>query len=569
MKRSRKLAAVVDAAPLEWPTIDESFLVRTEQLKQAWELYDDIDSRVYSLLLFLDEIHADGDAPDEDDWGHEYWGQARRYLRDAGLTDYMKWPDWCFPEIERVEPHARERKGGVVEYSEFLTGKVVRVEQVGLEVIPELSPLLFAFQRETVEWALRLGRAAILFDCGLGKSFMQVAWANAVANATGMPVLILAPLAVAHQTIREGAKLDLAVHYCEDGSQVQPGVNITNYERLDKFDPKVFGGVVLDESSILKNFSGILKNAIMKAFKGTRFKLACTATPAPNDHMELGNHAEFLEVMSSSEMLTRWFINDTSLFGNYKLKGHAVRDFWDWVTSWARCAGKPSDVGYSDDGFILPALNTHEHVIELGGAFDWNEVFRAPIMNATAVHQEKRRTASQRARALSELVLSEPNEQWLLWADTDYEADAIVDVLPGAVNVKGSDKQSKKEAALMGFADGEVPILITKAKIAGFGLNFQRCARVAFIGPSFSYESFYQQVRRVWRFGQKRAVEAHMFMGPNERHIWRVCLDKAAEHERMKVSMFDAAKRSLETKSPLEAYVANEPMRLPAWLRAS
>lgn len=454
-------------------------------------------------------------------------------------------------------------------YEAFLETKSVRVDPVGIDA-PTLSSKLFGFQQEAVRWALRQGRAALFFDCGLGKTAMQVTWADVVARHTGRPVLVMAPLAVSHQTVREGQKFGVAVKYCANDSDVAAGVNITNYERLEKFDPARFGGVVLDESSILKSYSGPTKTALVESFKATPFRLACTATPAPNDHMELGNHAEFLGVMSSHEMLARWFLNDTSLFGNYRLKGHAVTAFWDWVTSWGRCAGKPSDVGHSDEGFVLPSLDIIEHVVDVDVTDGRGDaLFRMPDMSATAVHAEKRRTAAARARALAELVRSEPGEQWLIWTDTDYEAGALCEALPEALDVRGSDKSEKKETALLGFADGAIPILITKPKIAGYGLNFQRCARVAFMGPSFSYEAFYQAVRRVWRFGQKRPVEAHIFMAPTERQIWNTVKTKADGHDSLKTEMFAAARRAAMRESRKASYVPTHEATIPAWLRGN
>lgn len=450
-------------------------------------------------------------------------------------------------------------------YEQFLASKAQRIEPTGLTMTPQFSPRLFGFQREAIEWALRLGRAALFFECGLGKTAMQVSWARAVAEATASPVLILAPLAVTHQTVREGLKFGVAVTACADASDVVAGVNITNYERVKKFDPRAFGGIVLDESSILKSYTGPTKRALCDAFAATAFKLCCTATPAPNDHMELGNHAEFLGIMTSHEMLARWFLNDFEA-GIYRLKGHAIVPFWDWVTSWARCAGKPSDVGHSDDGFVLPELHTHEHIIEVDQLEDRGEtLFRMPDLSATSVHKEKRRTAAARARAVAEVVRSEKEEQWLLWTDTDYEADALAEALPEAVDVRGSDRN--KERALLDFADGAIRVLVTKPKLAGLGMNFQQCARLAFVGPSFSYEQFYQAVRRVWRYGQARPVHTHVFMAETEAQVWSIVRRKAEAHETMKREMFAAARRAVARESKTVAYAPKHVAPKPQWLR--
>jgi hypothetical protein len=455
-------------------------------------------------------------------------------------------------------------------YEAVLARKAQNATACGLTVVPELHPKLFGYQREAVEWALRLGRAALFFDCGLGKTPMQVIWAQAVAEATGKPVLILAPLAVSLQTVREGAKFDVPITYCEDQSQVVAGVYVTNYERVARFDHGLFGGVVLDESSILKSYSGPTKRALCEAWAQTPFRLCCSATPAPNDHMELGNHAEFLGVMTSHEMLARWFLPDTSTAGNYRLKGHAVVPFWDWVTSWARCAGKPSDVGHSDDGFVLPELHVHEHVVDVDQLDDrGDQLFRMPEMSATSFHREKRRTAADRARAVAATVRAEAAEQWLIWTDTDYEADALTECLPEAVDVRGGATARAKEKALLDFADGAIRVLVTKPKLAGMGMNFQQCARVAFVGPSFSFEQYYQAVRRVWRFGQTRPVHGHVFMGASEAAVWAVVRRKADGHETMKQEMFAAARRAVMRESRTLSYQPRHRAQLPGWIRTA
>lgn len=456
-------------------------------------------------------------------------------------------------------------------YLEFLASKRPAAQPCGMAEAPPLNAKLFPFQRDSVRWALRQGRAAFFFDCGLGKTAMQLEWAKHVARHTGKPVLILAPLAVSQQTQREGAKFDVPVNIAKSAADVQPGVNVTNYERLGKFDPSVFGGVVLDESSILKSYMGKTKRALMEAFRSTPFRLCCTATPAPNDHMELGNHADFLGIMASSEMLTRWFINDTSAFGTYVLKGHAVGPFWDWVASWARCAEHPSDLGYEDGDFRLPGLELVKEVVAVD-VFEGRtngELFRSPSMNATGVHKEKRRTADQRAQRVAELVAAEPEEAWLIWTDTDYEADALTELIPGAVEVRGSHKLELKEERLLGFGDGAFKVLVSKPKLAGLGLNFQNCARVAFVGPSYSYEAFYQAVRRTWRFGQKRPVRAHLVMASTELHIWDVVSRKAGDHDSMKREMRLAMRRAHAKESPVVPYLPTHKATLPAWLQSA
>lgn len=452
-------------------------------------------------------------------------------------------------------------------YEEFIAGKGALVSPVGLTGPFALSPALFPFQRDVVAWALSLGRAAIFAECGLGKTLMQLEWARIVAERAGGRVLILSPLAVAQQTIREGARFGIPVRYAASQADVGDGITITNYERLDRFDAASFAGVVLDESSILKSFMGRTKRTLVTMFASTPYRLACTATPAPNDHIELGNHSEFLGVLDSFEMLTRWFINDTSLFGNYRLKGHAEAPFWDWVCSWARCVTKPSDLGYSDDGYVLPELSMHRHVVDVDVRNGRGEnLFRVPDLSATSVHREKRITAPARAATIGALVALEYREPWLVWCDTDYEADALTAVISGATEVRGSDSLESKERALMGFVDGSVRVLVTKPGIAGWGLNFQHCARVAFVGATFSYEQFYQAVRRSWRFGQKRPVNVHVAMAQTELEIWNVLTRKQQLHHGMSAAMSAAMRRAQEKTSSKRPYKPLCSAPLPAWL---
>jgi len=406
-------------------------------------------------------------------------------------------------------------------------------------------------------------------DTGLGKTIQQLEWARQVSIHTKLPVLILAPLAVAHQTVREGGRFGIAAKYAKTAADVGAGISIANYERLDRFDPKVFGGVVLDESSILKSYSGPTKRALIEAFTDTPYKLACTATPAPNDHLELGNHAEFLGIMSSHQMIARWFINDTSTFGTYRLKGHAIESFWDWVSSWAAMASLPSDIGaFDDSGYILPKMTARVHEVDANVADrgDAMTLFRIPELNATSIHREKRRTANGRAARVAELVASEPDEQWIVWCDTDYEADELTAAIPDAVEVRGSHSPEEKEKRLIAFSDGQISVLVTKSKIAGFGLNWQHVARVAFVGATFSFESYYQAIRRCWRFGQRRPVDVHVVMASTERAVWDVLQRKTADFEAMKREMFSAAKRARQQHARDDSYRASKKTQLPRWM---
>lgn len=424
------------------------------------------------------------------------------------------------------------------DYFQFLSSKIPAARSFGFDLDPAmLNPMLFDFQRDIVLWALRLGRAAIFAECGLGKTPMQLEWASQVCTHTGGDVLILTPLAVAEQTRREGDKFGIPVTICRTQADVRPGVNVTNYERLHHFDTGHFIGVVLDESSILKNFTGKTKQALQEAFRATPYRLACTATPAPNDHMELGNHAEFLGIMPSNEMLMRWFINDTMNFGSYRLKGHAQKDFWKWISSWAVCLSHPADLGYRADNFTLKPLHFHQHITALDGDdFGNGRLFSGAAVSATEMHREKRRSIGGRVEKIAELV-SASDETWLIWCETNQEADALREAIPEAVEVRGSDDPDKKEKLLSDFAAGAFRVLITKPSIAGYGMNWQHCANMAFVSVTYSFESYYQAVRRSWRFGQERDVNVHIVMADTEVEIYDTVQRKRAEHEEMRREM--------------------------------
>lgn len=453
------------------------------------------------------------------------------------------------------------------EYSDLLLRRSVSAPTRGIGQIPDLHPGMFGYQRDVTAFLLNAGSGAAFLDTGLGKSLVALEWGRIVAEETGKPVLMLAPLAVAPQHVREAHKFGLEARVVRDQSEVLPGVNVTNYAKVEHFDPSAFGGVVLDESSIVKNFTGATSRKLISMFANTPFRLACTATPAPNDHMELGQHSQFLGVMPSNEMLSRWFIADQNNMGRYRLKGHAVKPFWNWVASWARCISKPSDLGYPDEGFILPKLNLHRHVVAADvsiGAEDM--LFRIPETSATSIHREKRLTADQRAEKIADIVNAEKGEAWVIWCDTDYEADALIARVDDAVEVRGSMTDGMKEERLVAFSEGRSRVIVSKPSIAGFGLNWQHCARVAFVGLSFSYESFYQAVRRCWRFGQTREVECHIAMADTERNIWDVISRKSGDHEAMKTEMYAAMKRAHEIREIKIDYQPKQPLRLPAWI---
>lgn len=454
-------------------------------------------------------------------------------------------------------------------YHDFLARKVVRAQPAGLGELPELSPALFPHQRAVTEFLLRSGRGGAFLDTGLGKTLIELEWSRVVAEHTGRPVIAFTPLAVAPQIAREAAAFDIGpVRVVRDQSEVGPGLNLANYERLHRFTPSMFGGVSLDESSILKSFAGKTTRALIRAFAETPFRLGATATPAPNDHTELGQHAEFLGVMPASEMLSRWFITDQAAMGRYRLKGHAVRPFWRWVASWARCLSRPSDLGFSDEAFVLPELIERRHEVRADVSQDTGGMlFRLPDTSATSIHKEKRLTAAARGGAAAEIVRADAGEPWVIWVETDYEAEAVRRALPEAVEVKGSQSTAEKERRLVAFSAGEIRVLLTKPSIAGFGLNWQHCARMVFVGLSFSYEGYYQAVRRCWRFGQRRPVEAHAVVADTERATIEAVRRKAAEHERMQVEMAAAMRAAGQGAALRVDHAAAAEVRLPAWLR--
>jgi DNA modification methylase/superfamily II DNA or RNA helicase len=424
-------------------------------------------------------------------------------------------------------------------YQEFIESKLVLNEPAGFAP-SELPDGLFDFQAAIVDWAVRRGRAAIFADTGLGKTRMQLAWADQVARHTGLPVLILAPLCVAQQTVREAQAMGIAdVRYARTKALVIGArIVVVNYEMLEHFNPEAFGGVVLDESSILKNFTGKTKQLLIAQFEKTPYKLACTATPAPNDYLELGNHAEFLGIMPSNEMISRFFINDSMAAGSYRLKSHGRADFWRWCASWSVAITRPSDMGYSDEGYNLPPLTLrHISVSTEGLPPVEGHLFRDTVLSATNLHKEMRLTAPMRADAAAALIAKEPDETWLIWCNTNYEADELTRRLTTAVEVRGAMSPEQKAQKLTSFIDGSEKILITKPSVAGFGLNLQHCARVIFVGLSYSYEDFYQAVRRCYRFGQKREVKAFVIAADSEMCVMETIQRKEEEHKKMQKEM--------------------------------
>lgn len=424
---------------------------------------------------------------------------------------------------------------GLDDYGLFLGGKEIVTRPSGFALTREaLAAHLFDFQRDIVLWALRRGKAAIFADCGLGKTPMQLEWARHVAERAGGRVLLVAPLAVAQQTVREGAKFGVTVTLCREQADVRDGINITNYERLARFDPAAFVGVVLDESSILKAYDGKTRTEIIEAFRDTPYKLACTATPAPNDHQELGNHAEFLGIMTRVEMLAMFFVHDGGDTSKWRLKGHGEAEFWRWVCSWAVMLRKPSDLGYDDGAFVLPPLSLHHHVAR--SATPAGMLF--PVEAKTLSERREARKASLAERvAECAAVVNASAEPWVVWCDLNAEGDALAKAIPDAVQVSGTDAPEVKERRAVDFIAGDIRVLVSKPSIFGFGLNFQHCPNEAFVGLSDSYEQEYQAIRRCWRFGQTRDVHVHIFTSEAEGAVVKNIERKEREAERMAEQM--------------------------------
>jgi len=428
------------------------------------------------------------------------------------------------------------------DYDSFIRAKLRRHLPNGFAPRPITAPL-FDWQKHVVEWAIRIGRAALFEDCGLGKTLQQLEWASQVAEHTGRPVLILTPLAVAHQTEQEAHRFGYKAEVCSSQEQAaQAVIAISNYEKLHHFNPAAFGGVVLDESSILKNFTGKMRRELTDAFRETPYRLCCTATPSPNDYTEFGQHADFLGVCSPAQMLATFFINDTFNTGDWRLKRHAEEEFWRWVASWAACVSKPSDIGYPDDGYILPPLNMQTITVSVDETAEKpdDELFRVATLSATTMHKEMKLTSRSRAEHVAKLVNSS-SEPWIVWCNTNDEADHLDELIPDAIEVRGSDLPSQKEDALSAFTDGKARVIITKPSIAGMGLNWQHCRNVAFVGLTYSFEEFYQALRRSYRFGQAYPVNAYIVQASTEGAILTAVQSKIAAHARMQEQMKRAA----------------------------
>lgn len=451
-----------------------------------------------------------------------------------------------------------------MDYEEFLKNKRFVYESSGIDVEREnLNPMLYDFQKDVVRWALKKGKACIFADCGLGKTPMQLSWANQIHLHTGGKVLILAPLAVADQTKREAEKFGYTAKVCESQSDCIDGINITNYEKLDHFVSSEFVGVVLDESSILKSFTGKVRNQIIENFAKTPYKLACTATPAPNDYMELGNHAEFCGVMTRAEMLSMFFVHDGGQTSKWRLKGHATDVFWQWLSTFSVFIDNPRNLGYDVSGYDLPELRIHEVIVD-------GDTASEESLTLTERRQARKDSLALRCQYAADLA-NQSDEQWLVWCDMNDESKLLHDSIPDSVEVKGSDKNSYKASAMLGFSDGANRVLVTKPSIAGYGMNWQNCHNMIFTGLSDSYEQFYQAVRRCYRFGQEHPVNVYVVISVKEGAVKANIERKQADFLRMQKEMTELTKEitKKELKSTCRISTPYEPhvdIKLPAWV---
>lgn len=454
-----------------------------------------------------------------------------------------------------------------MDYQSFIDAKTHYGSEYGFA--PDFVPAqLFDFQAATVEWATHKGRAAIFADCGLGKTFMQLAWAENVARHTNGRVLILTPLAVAFQTVSEGEKIGVEVIHRREGLRAGDRIVVTNYERLHHFDPADFSGVVCDESSILKNFDGETRKAITDFMRKRPYRLLCTATAAPNDYIELGTSSEALGELGSQDMLNRFFKKAKQTFtarqehmaGVYEMRPHARRDFWRWVNSWARSFRRPSDIGYDDDGFVLPALNVRQHVVKAAKPRP-GYLFDIPAVGLDEQRADLRNTIVERCEMAAELINAHDRPA-VAWCNLNEEGNRLERIINGAVEVSGSDPEAKKEEVFTGFVRGDIRVLVTKPTIGGFGLNLQHCAHETFF-PSHSYEQYYQAVRRCWRFGQKSDVTVDMITTDGQENVLKNLQHKADKADEMFEELVKNMRDELKISKPA-AFTTQ--IGVPSWL---
>ena len=442
----------------------------------------------------------------------------------------------------------------VTDYESFVREKFVAHRPSGIATGFKLPAAMFGHQSALASWALRRGRAAVFADTGLGKMLIELAWADVVNKHTAQPVMIHTPLAVAAQIAAEGRKFGIEATVVREASEVTPGINIANYERLHKFDTSIFGGIVLDESGCIKHHDAKTFRALTDAYLDTPFKLPATATPAPNDWTELGTHAEFLGICTRAEMLAEFFTHDGGDTSVWRLKGHARAIFWRWVASWGAMIRKPSDLGFDDGAYNLPPLQLHEHVVESNAPLN-GMLFAMEAQTLSERRDARRASMAQRVAACAAVVNAQAGEPWVVWCDLNDEGDALTAAIDGAVQIAGKDSTEVKEQRLQDFAEGRTRVLVSKPSICGWGLNWQHSARMAFVGVTDSFESYYQAVRRCWRFGQSRAVDVHLFSSSQEGAVASNLRRKERDAKEMAESL------SAETADAVFAEVVGEAAR--------
>ncbi|RUV07960.1 helicase [Mesorhizobium sp. M1A.F.Ca.IN.020.03.2.1] len=467
-------------------------------------------------------------------------------------------------------------------YLDFLRAKMKVAEATGFEVDDPTPRAAKAFQRDLAKWSLRKGRSAIFANTGLGKTLMQLSWSDAVERHAGGRVLVLTPLAVAQQTVGEASKFDIdGVRYAATEATADSRIVVTNYDRFERFNVDDFAAIVLDESSIIKAHDSKTKAMLIDACRKTPFRLCCTATPAPNDWTELGNHSEFLGVMTEKEMLATFFVHDGSVRANdaggdgWRLKRHAIGAFWQWVSTWGAMIRSPADIGYDEPGYDLPPL--HYHQITVPAQYDRPANGMLFPVAASTLQERigvRRETVGDRVSAAAKIVNAAPDRPWLVWCNLNAESEALTKAIPDAIEVKGSDHPDLKAERLIGFTEGRYRVLVSKPSIAGFGMNFQRCADMIFVGLNDSFEQLYQSVRRCWRFGQEKPVNVYMVASELEGAVVANLRRKELAYEAMSAAMAehmrDLTRQSVAMRDDCAANSISpfEKMELPQWLTA-
>lgn len=456
------------------------------------------------------------------------------------------------------------------DYDSFVAEKLAYHAVEGIRHFT-LPTSLFDHQRALTSWALKRGRAAIFADTGLGKARMSLSWAHAIHEHTKKPVIMLEPLAVGPQMMEEGLALGIKVHSVRDGAEIRPGINITNYERLHRFDPSEFSGVVLGESSCIKHHDAKTFDLLVSAFAETPFKLPESATPAPNDFTELGTHAEFLGICTRAEMLAEFFVHDGGETQKWRLKGHARCEFWRWVSKWGAMVRKPSDLGFSDAGYLLPELHVREHVVA-GGYQIKDGFFGRPAMSLSERREARKQSIDERVAACAAAANEDRREPWVVWCDLNAESQALTAKIHGAIEVTGSMPIEEKEERLLAFRNGKARVIVTKPSIAGHGLNWQHARCMAFVGVTDSYEAYYQAVRRCWRFGQKRPVYVDVFVSEAEGRVTANLKRKEMEATQMAEALSALTREALleqvmGSERQTNDHMANRTIQLPGFIK--